>query len=141
MHPAKRNLHLALAAINPPFSDKRSIRVEEKIYILSQIAGNWILEVSDFFGIGLLAMAVVVDRLKLSDVPGTISHGQFTKLLSMEEVKLGSYADKKGWPLADKRRLVRRSRWSRSVERTVIEDFFLGLREQSSRIQATFINR
>jgi hypothetical protein len=127
VHPAKRHLHFALDVINPPFSHKRSLRVEEKLFILSQIVGDWILEVSDFFGIGMLSVAVVTDRFKYSDVPSAISHRQLTRLLSMDGAKLEAYAKKKEWSLADKRRLMRWSRWSKSAEKAALEKFFRGM--------------
>ena len=133
MHPAKRNLHFAIDVIKLPFSDKRSIRVEEKLFILSQIVGDWILEVSDFFGIGILATVALGDRLKLSEMHRATSNRQLTRLLVMDGAKLVAYANKKKWPLVEKRRLVRWSRWSKSAEKTALEKFFRGMWEQHQR--------
>lgn len=62
--PARKNLLRAVAKLGVPLDPDSALLTEEKLYLLAEVADRELLEVSEFFGIALLAAVAVVPEGK-----------------------------------------------------------------------------
>ena len=118
------HFHTFAKKIHVPFSKISSIRADFRIHIISLTANDSLFEVAEFFGLAGLGSASVIRTLIKANAHEVFYSKELAKLLALDEASLKTYCAKKKLSLADKRRLLKWSRWSKSVERTGIEKFF-----------------
>ncbi len=104
-----------------PLSDDCVLSKQERIYILTELAGDSILEVPGMFGLALLSIAY----LHQNDVmQGDISSPQgLSKLLAKDSKGIAAFCRKWKLSTVDSERLAHWAEWSRSSEKEAIEDY------------------
>jgi hypothetical protein len=118
------HFHAFAKKIHVPFSKISSIRADFRIHIMSLTADDSLFEVAEFFGLAGLGSASVIRTLIKANAHEVFYSKELAKLLAIDEASLRTYCAKMKLSLADKRRLLKWSRWSKSDERTVVEGFF-----------------
>ena len=117
------HFHTFAKKIHVPFSKISSIRADFRIHIISLTAEDSLFEVAEFFGLSGLGSASVIRTLIKANAHEVFYSKELAKLLALDEASLKTYCAKKKVSLADKRRLLKWSRWSKSDERTEIKKF------------------
>ena len=118
------HFHTFAKKIHVPFSKISSIRADFRIHIISLTADDSLFEVAKFFGLAGLGSATVIRALIKANAHEVFYSKEVARLLVIDEASMRTYCAKKKLSLADKRRLLKWSRWSKSAERAGIEKFF-----------------
>ena len=117
--------------IHVPLSKKTSIRTDYRVHIIALTTDDALFGVAEFFGLAGLAAPSVIRTLIKANAHEVFYSKELAKLLVMDEASLRTYCAKKKLSLADKRRLLKWSRWSQSAESKEIENFFRRLGGQT----------
>ncbi len=110
------HFHAFAKKIHVPFSKISSIRADFRIHIISLTADDSLFEVADFFGLAGLGSASVIRTLIKANASEVFYSKEVARLLVIDEASLRTYCAKKKLSLADKRRLLKWSRCSKSTE-------------------------
>jgi hypothetical protein len=120
------HFHAFAKKIHVPFSKISSIRADFRIHIISLTADDSLFGAAEFFGLAGLGSASVIRTLIKVNAHEVFYSKKLVKLLALDEASLRTYCAKKKPSLADKRRLLKWSRWSKSAERIAMVGFFKG---------------
>ncbi len=126
------HFHTLAKKIHVPFSKISSIRADFRIHIMSLTADDSLFEVAEFFGLAGLGSASVIRTLIKANAHKVFYSKEVARLLAIDEASLKTYSAKKKLSLADKRKLLKWSRWSQSAERIALEKFFRAMWEKPS---------
>jgi len=114
----------AATVMHIPLPNSQSLPHDQMLFILSLNSEDSLYEVAEFFGLAGLACASVTCTLVKANAHKVFHSKELARLLAMDQSSLKSYCNKKKISLADKRRLLKWSRWSKSAGRNLLERLF-----------------